>query len=62
MDRLKVLVKHFPIVNADSSQDIWLGLRRSATSARLTGIGNPVLIGGIVMDVQVCKLINAESM
>ncbi|BDA42876.1 probable pseudouridine kinase at N-terminal half [Coccomyxa sp. Obi] len=52
MDRFKVLVKHFSIGNVDSSQETCLGLRRSATSARLTGTGNPVLIGGIVMDVQ----------
>ena len=62
MDRLNVLVKHFPIINPDCSLDTCLGLRRSATSARMTGTGNPVLIGGIVMDVQVCTLINAVSM
>lgn len=55
MDRVKILGKHFHIGSTESSLETCLGLRRSATSARLTGTGNPVLIGGIVMDVQVCE-------
>lgn len=55
MDRLNILWKHFPTAEAYSNQKSCLGLRPSETSARPTETGNPVLIGGIVMDVQVCE-------